>query len=310
MSNLPSAAIVVIHRQLGYITGQQLVELGVTERQRQRLETQGVLERVGRALYWVPGMPRSLESRAVEICLQHPDGFVTGVAAGVLLGMRQMPHTFGIEFCVKHGSRFSGAAHVVLRQSTLIPVEHVRVLDSGVRIASYKRLAFDLAARLSPTALSSVVEQMIQRGNVTLDELFEVSALMWSAHRPGSTAFNRMLLRRHSGAAPESHPELLVLQGLLERNVPVRPQEQLMLASGRRIRIDMAVPEVKWAVEVDIHPSHHGFEGSARDKQRDRELHRVGWQIERVTSIDFDVLGATLDELAELYRARVRLMRV
>jgi very-short-patch-repair endonuclease len=309
MSHLPSTAIVVIHRQLGYITRRQLTGLGVSARQRLGLESDAVLERVGRSVYRVPGMPQSLESRAIELSLEHPDGFVTGAAAGVLLGLRKMPSTFQIEFCVPHGARFDASAHVRVRQSTMVLPEHVRELPTGIRIATYDRLAFDLAASLSPRALSSVVEQMLQRGDVSIEALFEMAALMWSPRRPGSETFNKMLIRRHGGAAAESDPELLVLQGLLERNVPVRPQQHLVLDEGQRIRIDMAVPEARWAVEVDVHPSHHDIEGATSDKRRDRQLHKIDWQVERVTAIDLSNLGATLDELNDLYRRRLQSVR-
>lgn len=304
MSHLPATAIVVIHRQLGYITRLQLTALGVSTRQRLGLESAHVLERVGRSVYRVPGMPQSLESRALELCLEHPEGFVTGAAAGVLVGLRKMPSTFQIEFCVPHGSRFDAGPHVRVRQSTMVMKEHVRELPSGIRLATFERLAFDLASQLPLKALSSVVEQMLQRGDVSTDALFEIAAVMWSPRRPGSDAFSRMLMRRHGGAAAESHPELLVLQGLLERNVPVRPQQHLVLDDGQRIRIDMAVPEVRWAVEVDVHPSHHGIEGATNDKQRDRRLHKIDWQVERVTAIDLSNLEHTLNELHDLYRRR------
>lgn len=305
MSNLPATAVVIIHRQLGHITALQLHETGVSDRQRKALQRTGVLEQVGRSVYRVPGMPRSLESRAIEVSLEHTCGFITGPTAGVLLGLRKMPPTFQIDLCVPHGSKSAVPSHVRLRQSRLIEPSHVCQLENGIRIASFARLAFDLATDLDSQSLSSVVEQMVQRRAVTSDALFEIAALMWSPRRPGSSNFTKMLLRRHGGAAAESHPELRVLEGLLARNVPVRPQQQLMLSDGRPIRIDMAVPEVRWAVEVDVHPSHHGIEGTTNDKRRDRQLHRSGWQVERVTSIDLMDEAATCDELADLYRSRV-----
>jgi hypothetical protein len=57
-------------------------------------------------------------------------------------------------------------------------------------------------------------------------------------------------------------------------------------------------------VEIDVHPSHLLLEGATRDKRRDRQLHLIDWQVERVTEIDLLDLEGLCDELAELYHRR------
>jgi len=44
------------------------------------------------------------------------------------------------------------------------------------------------------------------------------------------------------------------------------------LRSGRALRIDMALPAVHGAVEVDIHPAHEMREGLTNDIRRDRQM--------------------------------------
>jgi hypothetical protein len=63
-------------------------------------------------------------------------------------------------------------------------------------------------------------------------------------------------------------------------------------------------------VEVDVHPDHLHLPGTARDKQRDRQLHLIGWQVERVTALDLLHPRGVLDELVELYRTRVETLAV
>ena len=87
--------------------------------------------------------------------------------------------------------------------------------------------------------------------------------------------------------------------------MPVETQvADIALPNGQHIRIDMAVKRVRWAVEVDVHPSHLGLVGTSNDKRRDRQLHLVDWQVERVSALDFISLETTLDELARLYQRR------
>jgi very-short-patch-repair endonuclease len=104
-----------------------------------------------------------------------------------------------------------------------------------------------------------------------------------------------------------SHPELMVAEGLRRRGVPVVTQHaDLVLPNGRSIRLDLAVPDVRWAVEIDLHPDHLLLQGTSSDKQRDRQCHRIGWEVERVTELDLIDLEGICDELAELYRVRCR----
>lgn len=305
MSVLSAPALIVLNRQLGAITTAQLREAEVTGRQRRRLLADGVLKSVGHSVYRVPGMPETLESRVVTLCLQHPKGFVTGPTGGGFVNLRRMPTASKVIFCMPHGCRFDVPNFVELRQSMVTPVEHARALPNGIRIATFERLAFDLARDLSVGNLSSVIEQMLQRKDTTMEALGSIANELCSPGRAGSVTFARTLLRRTHGAAAESHPELLVLQGLLSRGVPVEPQDCLKLLTGRSIRIDMAVRAIRWAVEVDVHPDHLSLEGTTGDKQRDRQLHLVDWEVERVTALDLLDLPAIVDELVALYRARL-----
>jgi very-short-patch-repair endonuclease len=83
----------------------------------------------------------------------------------------------------------------------------------------------------------------------------------------------------------------------------------LKLPNGKRIRLDMAVPHVRWAVEVDVHPDHLLLDGTTKDKQRDRWCHRIDWQVERVTELDILDLPTLCNELVELYHLRCEALR-
>lgn len=222
------------------------------------------------------------------------------------MNLRRMPPASKVVFCMPHGGRFDCPNFVELRQSMVTPDDHVRTLSNGIRIATFERLAFDLARDLSVANLSSVIEQMLQRKETTMEALGSMARQLCSPGRAGSATFAATLFRRHRGSAADSHPELEVLQGLLKRGLPVEAQQRLVLLNGRSIRIDMAVPALRWAVEVDVHPAHLGLEGTTGDKRRDRQLHFVDWQIERVTALDMLDLPTILNELVDLYYQRSR----
>jgi very-short-patch-repair endonuclease len=139
-------------------------------------------------------------------------------------------------------------------------------------------------------------------------------ALHWLARHHGvivtsalsATGVGRATRERLSDGPPhDSHPELVLGQLLRERGVPVLNQAPVERAPSRRQAfVDLAVPAVRWGVELDIHPEHETFDGRGRDAHRARELHRADWQIERVVAADMADPRRLADELADCYRRR------
>jgi hypothetical protein len=296
----------ILQRQHNHISVRQLQTAGVSRTTRARLVHDRVLEHVGQSVLRVPGTPVTMTTRLIELCLQHRKGFITGPTGGRVVGLRRMPPLSEIHFSTPHGTRLEVPLGVKLRQTTKVFDGHTRVLENGIVVANWARLAFDLASDLSRIDLASVVEQMLHRGDCTLTELGAMARQLCAPGRKGSVAFATVLSERGGRAPAESHPELSVLDGLLRRGVPVVPQvAHLELPGGGRVRIDMAVESVRWAVEVDVHPAHFELVGGTKDVRRDRQLHLIDWQVEHVTAVDLLDLDGLLDELAELYRTRI-----
>ena len=277
---------------------------GLSRRSRQRLVGEGVLEVLYERVVHIASSPITLEARCAALCLAYPRGFMTGPTAGHLMGLRRMP-SGGIHFAVPHGAHVGPHQGVVLRQTTSIPQGHVVTRTGGIRIASPARLAFDLGTDLSLIDHRSAIEQLIHQKRVSWNALATVGKQLCHPARPGSLRFAEILQGRLPGGPTESHPELVVADGLRKRNVPVELQVgHLRLPNGKTIRFDMAVPERRWAVEVDVHPAHGQPPGISSDKRRDRWAHLVDWQVERVTEADLVNPDALCDELAELFFAR------
>ena len=193
---------------------------------------------------------------------------------------------------------------VLLRRSTKIAPGDVCIRPDGIRIASPTRLAFDLAGWLGAHDHRSVVEQMIYEGLTDDERLRAIGLRLVHPRRRGSRRFEETMASR-SGSALESDPEVRLADALRSRGVPLDDEHRwLDLPSGRRARLDLAVAELRWGVEIDVHPHHLGVSGTTSDKRRDRNAHLIGWQIERVTTLDLDDLDRIADELTALYHAR------
>lgn len=305
MSEFSAMTLALLQRQVGHLTTKQLSAGGIGRTARQRLVDNGVLQRPFKSVYRVATTRPTFEQRLIALCLAHPSGFITGPTAGGYLGLRRMPRSSQIHFCIRHDARIEIPRDVRVRQSTRVGPLDVRTLENGIRIPTWPRLLFDLAADLNKTNLTSVIDQAIRAGDTSMAELGAISVRLFHPTRRGSELFQRTLLERGSRKPVDSHPELLVMEGLLARGIPVEPQDELRLPNGKRIRIDLAVPAVRWAVEIDVHPEHEFPRGIVSDKQRDRQLHLIDWQVDRVTEEDLLDLNKILDELAALYRARL-----
>lgn len=303
---LSAASLQIIVRQVGHITSSQLAKGGTGRTSRARLVHNGVFDQPFKSVYRVATRRPTFEQRLVALSLAHPRGFVTGPTAGGYLGVRKMPRASKIHFCMPHPSHIPVPAEVLLRQSTAVTLRDRRQLENSMWVASWPRLLFDLAADLPRRSLLSAIEQVVADQHATLDELGAIARRLCHPHRHGSELFAKVLMDRGGRPAVESDPELAVLEGLRARGVPVVPQHQMLhLPNGRSVQIDLAVPEVRWGVELDIHPRHGEPWGSARDFQRDRQLHRLDWQVDHVVPVDLLVLEQVLDELAANYLARV-----
>ena len=85
-------------------------------------------------------------------------------------------------------------AGVVFRQTTALRASDRTVRADGIVVASFPRLAFDLAADLRQLDHRSVVEQLLDRRLVTADELAAIGRRLCHPARRGSTTFRRTLL--------------------------------------------------------------------------------------------------------------------
>ncbi len=311
MLELTPAATRWLNHNHGVITSAELRDCHVSRSTVARLVAAGVLRRAHKGVFVMASNAVTLEQRCVVLCRAHPTGFVTGPTAGTLLGLRRMPRHAPLHFAVRHGQRLEKEKGVRFRQTTVLPAAHRIRRDHGLVTASFARLAFDLAADLRTLDHLSVLHQLLDEEKVSLDELAAIDRLLGHPARPGSGRFRRNLERVGASPPNESHPEVVLADALRARGIPIEHQTRLIRGSnGRTARVDLAVPEARWGVELDIHPEHRTLEGHASTASRTRDLHLLDWQIEPVTELDMQDVAAIADELTRHYWVRRRQTRV
>lgn len=309
MSAITNLLALHVRDRHGIVSDPQLRSLGVSLHQRRRLVDEGLLIPVFDGVYRFASTPESLEGWCLAACLADDRAVITGRACGKLVGLRRMGADPTIDVRVPHYSNTLTGPNIRLRRCNILDPEHVVTRPDGIRVVSPARLAFDLGAVTTDLDLESVIEQMLDRRWVTMSELHEMAHRMYHPRRPGSKRYVRVIQSRPNWMKPaDSHQEVVLFDALRRRGVSglVR-QHPITLETGITVHPDLAVPELRWAVEVDHVTWHGGRVDAQHDKQRDRALRRLDWAIERVTDeeVDHD-LARVVDELLALLAQRRR----
>ena len=308
MPHLTPQAHALLARQHGTISVEQLLGIGISLRDLRQLQHAGDLELVLRGAYRTPSAPITEASRSAAVCLARPDVAIAGPTAGRLWGLRRLPPDRRIHVIAPPASNPAIARWVVPYRTDARHEHDIVMRDDGIRITSRARTALDLARWLEPDDLLSVIEQVMRDGRLSDDDLLSVAADWLSPQRPWLRTFLRALDRRLPGGPAESHPEVRVANAL--RAVGVRGlvrQQTVELPGYGQVRFDLAVPELRWAIEVDLHPTHGESMGIASDDRRDSAAAAIGWVTTRISEHDYQHrFNERIAEIVEI-QAQLRL---
>jgi very-short-patch-repair endonuclease len=289
----------------GIVTRARLIEDGFTVNTIRQLVTDDVITLCHRGVYRLVTAPDSFESRCVAACAADISAVITGAAAARLWEFR---HVFRPEqpiALVEHDRSPLNRGVIVRRTNVLEPEDWVLRADV-IRVASPPRAWFDCARDLDDTRFEMLTEWVLDH-HATVPALWHLRRRLSGKGRPGLARVNRVLSQRAPWQRPAgSGLELRVLTALERRGVVglVR-QHPIRLSDGVVIHPDGALPDIRWAVEIDHVTWHGGRLDAQRDKGRDRRLRRIGWQVDRVTDIELrEHFEATIDELVELSTLR------
>lgn len=303
MTQLTPDAHQAFARQHGVAAVGQLLTAGLSRRQLRHLEQAGAIIPVLRGAYRSPSVPFDELSRCAAVCLARPDVAIAGPTAGRVWGLRRLPRDQRIHVLAPRASNPAIAPWVVpYRTNARHDIDVVQRPD-GIRITSRSRTAYDLARWLRPDDLLSVIEQAAHDGDLTDVDMFAVAADWLSPQRPWARMYLRALDRRLPGGAAESHPEVRVASALISAGVQglVR-QHRLELPGYGRARFDLAVPDLRWAIEIDVHPRHRETSGAQSDRSRDNAAAAVGWATTRIDKTRYDShFNETMAEMATLH---------
>ena len=310
MPSLSVAAHDLLARQHGVISVAQLLAAGMSRRQVEALESDRAIVLVLRGVYRSRSVRLDQLGRCAAVSLLRPEIIVAGPTAGRLWGFRRLPQDRRVHVVAPPASNPTIATWVVPYRTAAIHATDVVERPDGIRLTTRERTAYDLARHLGDDDLLSVIEQAMHDGRSSDDALRHVAVDWLSPQRPWARRFLLQLDRRLAGGAAESHPEVIVGDALRRAGVRglVR-QHEVDIPGYGPARFDLAIPKLRWAIEVDVFPTHDETIGRLRDRRRDTAAATVGWITTRLGRAEYerDLAGwatRTAASYRDLHRSR------
>ena len=311
MTKLPAAAHRTMALQHGVVSSRQLRAHGLSTRQIHHLAQTGQLTHLERGAYASPSVFPDELGRCAALCLARPDVAIAGPTAGRIWNFRHVAADRRIHLIAPPRSQPASRPSVAIYRTAAIHDDDIVRRPDGIRVTSRARTALDLSRHLSPDRLLSVIEQAMRDGGLCAGDMRRVAADWMSPQRPWLRRYLEQLDRRIAGPAAESKPEVDLGQALRAAGVPglVR-QFEIELPGYGHARFDLAVPRVRWAVEVDVHPVHTETLGRRSDQRRDAAAVALDWLVSRVPQIEFNrSFDDVVRHLVNVFRARSSAMR-
>lgn len=263
-----------MRRQAGAISRAQSADVGLTDRQVQRLV------RIGRWTRLLPGVYVSAETTPswhtwahAALLAARPGAVLVGETAAAL--RRQVPKTLPITVAVPTGRQCrwrSTPRSSTIRVVRIDVAERECVNVDGLRTTTRLRTAIDVAHLMPLHEAQPVLDRMLVLDHVNLDELTEA---VTASRRSGSRQARRLLASANDRTAAESER----MARRLFRGAGITgwvSNHPVQVRSGT-IKVDLVLPELKIAVEVKGWQFHSKSDRSMGDDRRVTDLGIAGW---------------------------------
>ena len=279
-------------RQGGVVTREQLRELGVPRRTLDRRIRHRQWIAVGCGVLVAPGTPDSLATRSRIVGLQVPKAVLTGPSTAALTGGRVWEGvTLGRLPWLIHDRRSAEARYLTH------PAVRARRIGPW-RVACASDAVVDMIRLLPPSESRALAYRAIQCRVLSINQL--AAAARHLAHFLGSHQLRAVLVELREGTRSEAERRLVRLvkgAGICGWKGSYRVET----ATGR-YELDLAIPRIRFAVEVDGYAFHSARDRFLHDRRRQNDLVVAGWMILRFT---WDDLTAHPERTIQLIREAI-----
>ena len=290
-ANLRGMADLIIQRlnriarhQRGLITRAQALRAGLTDGQITARLRNGAWLLVRPDVYAIAGAPSSWEQALHAVTLAGPC-LASHRSTGFLFGLRSFdrPDELEVVATMEHPVRLTGVkGH---RSRALFDAD--KSSRSGIATVTVERALIDLSGSLTTNVLGATLDDAIRRKLADLSTFRRCAERLTPGRGRSMRRVAEVLGQRLPGYSPgDSDLETRALRLLIAAGFPPPRQQYRMKLRGKTVRIDLAYPDQKIAIELDSWEFHGmGNRTAFRvDRARTNDLLVIGWSPTSFTS--------------------------
>lgn len=261
----------------GLTSRQQLQRLGLSDEQVDWRLDQGVLIPVHRGVYRHAAAPWTPSGRLLAAVLASGDGAVASHRSAAQLHLLRDVPRWRPEVTVP-GPRLPRCHGVTRHRTDLLEPADVTWVNS-IPVTTLGRTLLDLGAVVPYHVVELAAQDAMIRKLVLTVDLICVLERVGGRGRRGTAALRAIVEGSLPAKGIESHLELALVR-LIETCPVPRPvlQHEIMVAGGRRIRLDAAWLDPRIVVEADGRRWHSTSREFEADLVRSRAIVAAGWR--------------------------------
>jgi hypothetical protein len=295
-------AAAIAARQHAVIAHHQAVAAGLSPGAVWRRARSGLWLEAGPRVYRMAGAPRTWEGRALAAVLSAADAVLSHRSAAHLWGLEGFGPPGRIDVTVprpRHPDRRLGLAVHRTRAWHLVD----RRIRRLVPVTGPARTLVDLCAVADDGEAVAALDEIRRLRLASWAELWEALVRHAVRGRSGVARDRRALDRRWGRPVPDTTFARLFMAMVDEAGLPTPEAEHVVRHGRGAVRVDLAYPRRRLAVELDGKGTHHTERAFEADRSRDNRLRLAGWTVLRYTWHRFTTEPAAV--VAELRDALV-----
>jgi very-short-patch-repair endonuclease len=295
--HLDTALLDLAALQGGIIRADQALALGMTRAAIARRVKTGRWCLIARSTYRLINMADAL-SRTRAAVASLPGAVTSHETAAEIHSIPYVER--GMAVVTVHSQTTHFFPDVVVHRSHDLNPDHIELIND-LRVTTLARTFVDLAALLRSRHLSTILDDLIASGRVTIEDVQAVVSTVARRGKPGSATLRKLVEQRWS--IPNTRASRLEVLGLTALRDALLPEPKLEHPTpwDPHKRFDAAYPEQRLAIEWDSRRWHTQVEAFQKDRKRDRLATIHGWRLLRFTWDDLaERPGEVVDTVARL----------
>lgn len=285
---------------------------GWTDVDLRRLTGEGILARVLHSVYAPASLDDTIELRIAAAALVLPPHVVISDRSAAwlhdvdLYDLDRLETPPRLEVVSMPGHDRTRRPEMLGGKRELTDVDVCRL--GGLPVTTPGRTACDLACLRGRNAALAVLDAFMRRHGLSRDDLRAVSRRFTG--RRGVIQLRELI--EYADPDAESPGESWTRMAIVDAQLPMpKLQHWVTLPEVGRVRLDLAYPKQRIAIEYDGEEFHTDDADKLADKLRRRALRDAGWVVIVVTKADFkgDALDAWLGQLKNAVFAREAVVR-